>query len=120
MSVNYGDMTKEELITPEFYFAGNRFMKSDRPWICSQLILLTFEQKKHVCSEYRDIYLKQGRREANTYLKTYVDSHGSGGNVKASAFANGVIPDGLKARIARIKESQKHKTTILGIADSKK
>lgn len=120
MSINFKDMTKEELMTPLNYFGGNRFMKSDRPWIVSQLMLLTIEQKKEACAEYREIYLKQGRKEANTYLKNYVDSNGSGENVNPKAFARGVIPDALKARIERIKAGQQDKKTILGIADSKK
>lgn len=119
MSINFKDMTPEELITPLNYFSGNRFMKSDRPWICSQLILLTFEQKKETCEEYREIYLKQGRKEANTYLKNYVDGHGSGKNVNPKAFTGGVVPDGLKARIERIKQNQS-KPSILDMADSKK
>lgn len=113
MSVNYGGMTEEELINPEFYAKG------DLPWIKAQLILLNFKQKKEACAEYREIYLKQGRKEANTYLKNYADSNGSGSNVKASTFAGGVIPDALQARIERIRQSQS-KPSILDMADSKK
>lgn len=114
MSVNYGGMTEEELINPEFYAKG------DLPWIKAQLILLNFDQKKEVCAEYREIYLKAGRYDANKYLLNYVNSHGSGGNVKGSMFASGVIPDALKARIERIKAGQQEKKTILGMADSEK
>lgn len=119
MSVNYGGMTEEELIAPEFYFSGNRFIKSDQPWISSQLILLTLEQKKHACEEYREVYLKWGRKEANTYLKNYVDDHGSGDNVNRNMFASGRVPEALQARIDRIKAGQKERKTILGIAGSK-
>ncbi|AUR90872.1 hypothetical protein NVP1151O_31 [Vibrio phage 1.151.O._10N.222.46.B1] len=116
MSINFKDMTPEELITPQNYFGGNRFMKSDRPWIVSQLILLTLEQKKHACEEYREIYLRKGRKEANTHLKNYVDSNGSGDNVNPKTFASGRIPEALQARIERIKAGQSKKT-ILGMAD---
>lgn len=119
MSINFKDMTQEELIAPLNYFSGRKGIKSDLPWIKSNLLLLTFEQKKETCEEYREIYLKQGRKEANTYLKNYVDAHGSGKNVNPKAFASGVIPDGLKARIERIRQNQS-KPSILDMADSKK
>lgn len=115
MSVNYGGMSEEELIAPEYYFSGRKGIKSDLPWIKAQLILLTIEQKREVCAEYREVYLKEGREKANRYLKSYADSHGSGDNVKASAFTGGVIPDALKARIERIREGR-NKKSILGMA----
>ncbi len=116
MSINYGGMTEEELIAPECYFSGRKGIKSDLPWIKSNLVLLTLEQKKHACEEYREIYLRKGRKEANTHLKNYVDSNGSGDNVNPKAFASGGIPEALQARIERIKAGQSKKT-ILGMAD---
>lgn len=115
MSVNYGGMSEEELIAPEYYFSGRKGIKSDLPWIKSNLVLLTLEQKKEVCEEYREIYLRQGRKEANTYLKSYVDANGCSSNVKGSMFASGRVPDALKARIERIKASR-NKKSILGMA----
>lgn len=119
MSINYGGMSEEELIAPEFYYAGNRYTKSDLPWIKSQLILLDINQKRHVCAEYREIYLKQGRKAANTHLKNYADSNGSGENVKPSIFAGGKVPEALQARIELIKAGQQKKT-ILGMAENEK
>ncbi|CAH9015797.1 conserved hypothetical protein [Vibrio phage 137E35-1] len=103
-------MTPEELINPEFYAKG------DLKWIKGQLILLNFEQKKEVCAEYREVYLKQGRYEANKYLLNYANSHGSGDNVNPKAFASGRIPEALQARIEKIKAGQSKKT-ILGMAE---
>ena len=118
MSINYGGMTEEELIAPEYYFSGRKGIRSDLPWIKSQLILLNIDQKRFVCAEYREVYLKQGRREANVYLKNYVDEHGSGSNVKASAFANGEIPRALQERIERIRKSQS-RPSIIDMAENK-
>lgn len=108
MSINYKDMSREELLTPEFYAKG------DRDWIRGQLILLNLEHKEIVCAEYREIFLRQGRKEANTYLSEYVGREGSGDNVKASMFASGVIPDGLQARIERLKKHNGRKKIDLG------
>lgn len=93
---------------PEFY------SRHDRPWIKGQLILLTLEHKEIVCAEYRELFLKQGRKVANTYLSEYTKANGSAENVKASMFASGVIPDGLQARIERLKKHNGRKKIDLG------
>jgi hypothetical protein len=117
MSVDYGNMSKEDLISPEFYYCGNKHTKSDLHWIKRQLAFLNMSQKLAACDEYRQIYLTKGRKEANTYLYNYVNEHGDTNNVKGNVIAKGELSKGLQARIESIKASR-HKKTILGMSDN--
>lgn len=116
MSVDYGNMSKEDLISPEFYYSGNRHTKSDLHWIKRQLAFLDINKKLEACKEYREVYLKKGRKEANTYLYNYVNEHGDTENVRGNVIAKGELSEGLQARIESIKASRRKKT-ILGMSE---
>ncbi len=64
---------------PLFYYSGNRFSKSDKPFIRKHLECLSPEAQKHVSEIYGDIYRKyfnnkeysKARYYANKYLQEF-------------------------------------------------
>lgn len=61
---------------PEFFHCGNRFEKGDFQWINSKLERLNEHNQKVASDQYREIYLKQGRKQANEFLHSFVEEYG--------------------------------------------
>ncbi|WJZ69975.1 hypothetical protein PVP_XSN000062 [Vibrio phage PVP-XSN] len=101
---------------PELFHCGNRFEKGDLQWINSKLERLNEHNQKVASDQYREIYLKQGRKQANEFLHSFVEEYGISkkdyDQISTSSGAQGKI----QAKIEQLKSMQKKaKPTILGM-----
>lgn len=116
---------------PLVWFSGNRYMKSDLPWVQSQLSRLPLKAKAKASEEYTRIYLNKlnsgegltaARMAANTFLAEYCNGNGLT-REEAALVRN--EPDIAKAsalfdKLIELKKLSRQKKSILGIADKLK
>jgi len=107
---------------PEFYYSGNRFTpRGDIDWIYSKLERLNEHNQKVASDQYRELYLKGGRKPANEFLQEFVEEYGlSKKDFQAVKEEVSIAGGRLSSKIEQLKAMQKMaKPTILGMADDK-
>lgn len=107
------------IIFPEFYFSGRKGIPSDREFIGKCLQFMSDSNKKMACAHYRELYLKSGRKEANTFLKKFADEFGvTRAEYEESKIAAGGLNKKFRDIIDRIKEAKKGRVSIISLAEA--
>lgn len=119
-----GSTKNGDLTYPIHFFGGNRYMKSDFPWIASQLSRLSVTNKIKVSREYENLYrsginITESRKSANTYLHEFCEQYGlSKQEVKQVRIEpTQKAQQELFNKLQELKSMSKQKKSILGIAD---
>lgn len=116
---------------PLVWFSGNRYMKSDLPWIQSQLSRLPIKAKAKASDEYTKIYLSKfnsgegltsARMAANTFLAEYCNGNGLTREEAALVRSEKDVAaaSALFDKLIELKKLSRQKKSILGIADKLK
>lgn len=92
-------------VMPEFYH--HRRDGSDAVFIDEKLSRLSAENRKLVAIDYREVYLRQGRNEANRFLIDQVKQFGISKTEYEKAVREFKMPLKLAARIEELKKMKK-------------
>lgn len=91
---------------PLFWYDGNRYMASDKPFIEHHLQRLSAENQRIASENYDELYkrgfnagnLREARKQANTYLKEFADKNGIRGTTKSKIAARAKNSTGDESR----------------------
>lgn len=104
---------------PLFWYDGNRYVPSDKPFIEKHLQRLSAENQRIACENYDELYkcnvnakkYREARKEANTYLKEFADKNAIRGAASSRNTNRNPNPKGLDQRknamIERARAAQK-------------
>lgn len=106
------------IIFPEFYFSGRKNVPGDREFITKCLAFLSESNQRMACEHYRDLYLRRGRKEANTFIKDFSNEFGvTRAEYNDAKTEAGGLGKKFTDIIERIKQAKKGRISIIGMAE---
>lgn len=111
-----GQLPPAAFIMPEFY-PRNSLM-----WTAERLDYLTLEERRKLCEELREVYLKEGKQAYAEHLTRRVRATGSKEQQQKTLGEKAPLPKSMNARLERIqnmRNGNEHKQTILGMAEQR-
>lgn len=108
-----------KFIFPQFYFFGNRHMKSDRPFIEKCLQFMSDDNKRMASDHYRELYLREGRKAANFFLADFAKKYGvSREEYEEARVEAGGLNQKFRDKIEELKKMKRGRVSILSMAEA--